>query len=220
LSPRGFLQKADNNTANNIPNIFSTKGGDSMTTKRDILIAILTTFCLTATLFMILPTRSSSPYDPWLDTNDDGVINIREVTDAILHFQASGDPTKNVNVTNFPTLLQPKAMGVCANYTVSSDGFLPFSVDMTGYQYISIFLYYRDSTISAYLDCLPCCFGIAGDTIDNPPYPNLARTLPINPGIQTYSTINFKPCAPYLEFRVRGITSGSAVITIVVYCFN
>jgi len=51
-------------------------GGDILTTKKDIVIAILTTFCLTATLFFIVPTRSEpdSPYDPMFDWNGDGRI--------------------------------------------------------------------------------------------------------------------------------------------------
>lgn len=52
-----------------------------MTLRRDLTIAILT-FCLTATLLMIFPTRSQystteiGVYDPWRDLNDDGSINI------------------------------------------------------------------------------------------------------------------------------------------------
>jgi hypothetical protein len=56
-----------------------------------------------ATLFMIMPTRSSvNPYDPWLDFNDDGTINMGDIGAACNAFGTYGDPTKNVNVTNFP----------------------------------------------------------------------------------------------------------------------
>jgi len=74
-------------------------------TKKDLIIAILLTFCLTATLFMILPTESSpaGEYDPWLDYNDDGVINIQDLFAMGKAFGTSGDPTKNVNVTNWET---------------------------------------------------------------------------------------------------------------------
>ncbi len=46
-----------------------------MITNRHLIVAVLVTFCLTATLFMIQPTRSQSgtgDYDPWTDLNDDG----------------------------------------------------------------------------------------------------------------------------------------------------
>jgi len=53
-----------------------------MVTKRDLVIAVLCTFCLTFTLFAILPAGSNNStlgtgeYDPWKDPNDDGSINI------------------------------------------------------------------------------------------------------------------------------------------------
>jgi hypothetical protein len=49
-----------------------------MITKKDLIIAVLCTFCLTSALFMVLSTKSSSgigEYDPWIDPNDDGAIN-------------------------------------------------------------------------------------------------------------------------------------------------
>jgi len=73
-----------------------------MVNKKDLIIAVLATFCLTATLFMTAPTMSQMPYDPWLDTNDDGIIDIEEIYNAALAYGTMGDPTKNVNVTNFP----------------------------------------------------------------------------------------------------------------------
>lgn len=50
--------------------------------KKDLFIVALATFFLTAVLFVILPTRSAGPYDPWADVSGptsglpDGVINI------------------------------------------------------------------------------------------------------------------------------------------------
>ena len=79
-----------------------------MVIKKDLVIAVLSTFCLTATLFMIMPTRSSSAerqYDPWSDYNDDGKIDIKDLVNTISLFETYGDPTKNVNVTNWPIWL-------------------------------------------------------------------------------------------------------------------
>ena len=50
--------------------------------KRDDAVAVLITFCITTTLFMIVPTRSQynkdeiGVYDPWIDLNDDGNVNL------------------------------------------------------------------------------------------------------------------------------------------------
>jgi hypothetical protein len=71
------------------------KGGEIMVTKKDLIIVALATFCLTATLFMIIPTRSQSEtgtYDPWIDTNDDGAINILDSITLGNHFLTSGTP--------------------------------------------------------------------------------------------------------------------------------
>lgn len=70
-------------------------GGDTMVTKKGLIIAILATFCLTSTLFMILPTKSNSgmgEYDPWVDLNDDGTIDIFDAITLAGAFETSGTP--------------------------------------------------------------------------------------------------------------------------------
>lgn len=59
--------------------------------RKDLIIAVLTTFCLTVILFTIIPIRSS-PYDPWLDTNDDGHIDGKELGDVAAAFGTYGNP--------------------------------------------------------------------------------------------------------------------------------
>jgi hypothetical protein len=83
-----------------------------MVDKKDLAIAVLSTFCLTISLFTIIPTRTLLPtdnvnaskpeYDPWLDYNEDGIVDISDILDTALAFGSTGDTTKNVNVTNFP----------------------------------------------------------------------------------------------------------------------
>jgi len=75
-----------------------------MTTKKDLIVVMLATFCLTLTLFGIIPTRSAGTYDPWIDTNEDGRIDGKDIGAAAKAFGTLGDPTKNVNVTNWPSL--------------------------------------------------------------------------------------------------------------------
>lgn len=73
-----------------------------MVTKKDLTIAVLSTFCLAAALLAVLPTKSSLPYDPWGDINDDGKIDMKDISHDAKLFGTSGDPTKCVNVTNWP----------------------------------------------------------------------------------------------------------------------
>jgi hypothetical protein len=65
-----------------------------MIRKKDLIIAVLATFCLTATLFMIAPTSSvpTRRYDPWLDYNDDGKIELKDVYAMDLAYGATGTP--------------------------------------------------------------------------------------------------------------------------------
>jgi hypothetical protein len=79
------------------------KGGDSMPTKKDLVIALMATFCLTVSMFAIITVRSQTKpaYDPQLDINHDGVINILDIAAVAKAFGISGDPTKNVAVLNW-----------------------------------------------------------------------------------------------------------------------
>jgi hypothetical protein len=54
------------------------KGGDNLKIRKGLIIAVLATFCLTSTLFTTIITTSQpvpGQYDPWIDLNDDGVID-------------------------------------------------------------------------------------------------------------------------------------------------
>ncbi len=87
-----------------------------MINKKDLIIVALATFCMTAILFMTIPTRSSSTiggYDPWVDLNDDGSIDI---FDAITLADAYG--TKGIPI-NKTELLELKAnyFSLEANYS-------------------------------------------------------------------------------------------------------
>jgi S1-C subfamily serine protease len=62
-------------------------------TRKDLIVVVLATFCLTTMLFIILPSRSSpSPneYNPWVDVNDDGIINIVDITEVARLFGTTG----------------------------------------------------------------------------------------------------------------------------------
>jgi hypothetical protein len=79
------------------------RGGDRMKMRKDVIFAILTTFCLCALMFSVIPIKSAGlPYDPWTDINEDGTINMKDIGNVAAQFGTTGDPTKNVTVTNWP----------------------------------------------------------------------------------------------------------------------
>jgi hypothetical protein len=115
------------------------KGGDSMTNKKDLIIAVLATFCLTATLFMVTSTRSQTPigtYDPTVDINHDGSVNILDAILLANHFSTSGDPTISVYVTNTPKPYGSVPIGwyniSWSNYTCDF-GIDPYGIYCEGY---------------------------------------------------------------------------------------
>jgi hypothetical protein len=65
-----------------------------MTNKKNLVIAVLSTFCLVSTLFMILPTRSQTtqPYDPWVDLDDDGDIDLYDAVELLARYGSKGTP--------------------------------------------------------------------------------------------------------------------------------
>ncbi len=56
--------------------------------RKDIIMTVLLTFCLTAILFMIATTNSQTEpsYDPWADHNADGTIDIFDIVIVGIHF--------------------------------------------------------------------------------------------------------------------------------------
>ena len=75
--------------------------------KKDLIVAVLATFCLSVTLFTILPTKSAT-YDPWADLSGNGKIDIYDVVDVTSIYGTTGNSTKNVTVTNWPSTIIPK----------------------------------------------------------------------------------------------------------------
>jgi len=83
-----------------LKSIFSLKrkGGDT-TFKRKYLTILVLVVCLTTTLFLGITTSGSQTkktstieYDPWADTNDDGVIDMKDIYYLIQRFMTKGEP--------------------------------------------------------------------------------------------------------------------------------
>jgi len=74
-----------------------------MKIRKNMIFAVLTTFCLSALMFTVIPIRSGLPYDPWADIDANGKIDMKDIGNVASQFGTAGDSTKNVNVTNWPS---------------------------------------------------------------------------------------------------------------------
>jgi len=75
---------------------------------KKMIAAVLATFCLTSVLFSVVPIRSPTTdgeYDPWIDTNDDGIINYQDLGNLATRFGTSGTP---INKTDLLLELQAR----------------------------------------------------------------------------------------------------------------
>jgi hypothetical protein len=77
------------------------KGGDIMKIRKNMIVAIMITFCFTAMLFMIIPIRGGT-YDPNIDSNHDGKINLVDLGLLAKAYSTSGDPMLNVSIQPLP----------------------------------------------------------------------------------------------------------------------
>jgi hypothetical protein len=94
-----------------------------MVSKKELVIAVLATFCLTVTIFMIMPIKSANnAYDPLLDYNHDGKIGLSDLVALATSYGTAGDPTITVEVTNTGTNW-PVWSIYSAPFIVSSDIF-------------------------------------------------------------------------------------------------
>jgi len=119
--------------------------------KKDLIIAVLATFCLTATIFMIFPTKSAEPYNPWGDVSGptigepDGTINMRDINYEILRFNTFGDTAKNVTVTNWPVRRTLNA-SLAYNWLIDGSQAWLLEADVTGYSKLNLVLKIETST--------------------------------------------------------------------------
>ena len=78
------------------------RGGDTLLNKKYLVMCLLTS-CFTATL--LVGVTSSVEYDPWMDTNDDGLIDIVDIVNLAIRFGEEGTP---INKTTLLLELQDR----------------------------------------------------------------------------------------------------------------
>jgi hypothetical protein len=62
--------------------------------------------CVLLGSLLLVQASSSATYDPWVDLDESGDVDIFDVVTLAGSYQTTGDPTKNVNVMNWPVTNQ------------------------------------------------------------------------------------------------------------------
>jgi len=75
-----------------------------LVTKKDLIVSVLCTFCLTTVLFTMMPVQSAE-WDPWLDVKEDGRINVLDLIKTAGALGTMGDTTKNVTIAKLTNKL-------------------------------------------------------------------------------------------------------------------
>jgi hypothetical protein len=77
-----------------------------MRNMRNMIMAIMITFCFTASICMVIPINSASTktYNAFSDINHDGAVNLSDLVLMANSYGTSGDPTLNVTVMNQPSI--------------------------------------------------------------------------------------------------------------------
>jgi hypothetical protein len=115
-----------------------------MKVRKDMIFAVLTTFCMCALMFTVIPIRSGLPYDPWADYNADDKIDIKDVSSVARLFGTlnTDNLTRNVNVTNWPSQLLPNYVNDSGFFILGALGTNDSSrervLSIAGYRQVSI----------------------------------------------------------------------------------
>ena len=111
-----------------------------MKIRKDMIFAVLTTFCMCALMFTVVPIRSGLPYDPWADIDDNGKIDMKDIGNVAAQFMASGDPTKNVNVTNWPedrpTIVMKQTQRIPIMESTADGVYIPYGNEVFGAKFV------------------------------------------------------------------------------------
>jgi hypothetical protein len=92
-----------------------------MNRKQFAVVTLIALVSLTLTL-VPLASQQAGKYDPWVDYNEDGKIDVNELYPLGQSYGSSGDPAKNVNVTNWSVQHQTLSNNLRLKGAIICDG--------------------------------------------------------------------------------------------------
>ena len=102
-----------------------------MNVKNCLVAAVLSAIVLALTFIPMSGSQTVMPYDPWADINDDGKIDIKDVSYTSRLFGTAGDPAKTVIISRHDAYYE------VINGTVTSPNYY-YYFNTTGWDRISI----------------------------------------------------------------------------------
>jgi len=133
-----------------------------MKLRKDVLIAVLATFCIASALFAVKPSgsQSSKQYDPWMDINDDGRIDMRDIVQLCLTFGTKGDPAK-------PVIINHNWREGNYSFSLNPGGYTSLNISTTGFRIVTIrILAYSYDTHKFQLSIMPKVTGSICNRLD------------------------------------------------------
>ncbi len=106
-----------------------------MKISKHTLVSLVIGILLLASPFLVHLTTSLGEYDPWLDTDDSGVIDMRDIGALARAFSTMGDPAKNVTIARRANKL---AYSIGSLSLVNGDNFLTPAISVDGYSKMTI----------------------------------------------------------------------------------
>jgi len=182
-----------------------------MVTKKDLIIAVLVTFCLTVTIFMIMPIKSANnAYDPMLDYYHTGTIGLPDLVKLANSYGTTGDPTMPVNVTNWDQGYSVEAANNPTNLSTLEDfgpfyvgGYSHFVILINAYSGPALYNPIENITLST------ISWRLANESrpafLDNP------NIVVWNANITNFQIPTFETKAPYLTFELSLTPFGSLI---------
>ena len=175
-------------------------------------------------MFSAMPVMSAGTYDPWVDVNHDGHVNVLDLIKVTDSLGSSGDPALNVTIAN-PTLnvnvTNPTTNGKITNWPNATNTLVWDSTSLS--PGVTLYSPSKSADGFSYLHVLAAAFGIPsgatvalrvigvfGQGVDQMQVCNLILNL-------SQSTVNFTIPVPSQYFYFGALTAASGVSMLLNY---